>query len=292
MTTELAAPEPDVKPRHLAVLALLGSATSNQVGAALGDLAFARVGPVGVVAVRQLIAAIVLTAVSRPKLTRLTWAQWWPALLLGCVFAVMNLSLYTAISRVGLGLAITLEFIGPLAVALLGARSRRMATCAVGAGVGVVVLVAPGPTTDWIGVALAGTAALCWAAYILLNSVVGLRLPGLQGPAVASCVSGLAYLPVLVSLIAGGRFDVRTGVLCGGVGILSSVVPYATDVMVLRRVPRALFGIIMSLNPVVAAAVGLLLLGQHLSAWQWGAILLIVACDAAAVALPCTRLRP
>lgn len=277
----------------ISVLALLGSAGSNQIGAALGDLAFAQVGPVGVVAVRQLIAAVVLTGVSRPRLRHLSRAQWWPVLLLGGVFAVMNLSLYTSIERIGLGLAITLEFLGPLTLALLGARSRRMVACAVGAGFGVVVLVSPGLTTDWLGVGLAGTAALCWALYILLNGTVGRRLPGLQGPALASCVSAFAYLPILVSLITAGRFDASAGLLCVAVGILSSVVPYATDVMVLRWIPHPLFGVAMSLNPVVAAAAGLLVLGQHLHPWQWGAIVLIVSSDAVAVVIarphPLTR---
>ena len=104
---------------------MLGSAASNQVGAAVGAHAFPTIGPAGVVAVRQFVAAAVLLPVGRPNLRRFTWAQWWPTLLLGLVFATMNLSLYTAIDRVGLGLAVTLEFLGPLAVALGG--SLRLA---------------------------------------------------------------------------------------------------------------------------------------------------------------------
>ncbi|PZE73924.1 DMT family transporter [Curtobacterium sp. MCBD17_019] len=292
MTGEVVTSSGSVKVPGGAVLALLGSAVSNQVGAALGDLAFARVGPPGVVAVRQLIAAISLTALARPNLARMSWGQWWPALSLGGVFAVMNLSLYTAVGRIGLGLAITLEFLGPVTVALVGARSWRVAGCAVGAGAGVVLLVSPGPSTDWIGVALACTAALCWAAYIVLNRVVGSRLPGLQGPAVASCASALASLPILLSLLLTGRFDVSTSVLCTAVGVLSSVVPYATDVVVLRRIPQSLFGIVMSLNPVAAAAVGLIVLGQQLAPWQWGGIVFIVASDAVAVAGSGPRSRP
>jgi inner membrane transporter RhtA len=266
-----------------AVLTLFGSGVSNQAGAALGALAFGAVGPAGVVAVRQLVAAAVLVPVARPNYRRMTWTQWWPALLLGLVFAAMNLLLYSAVARIGLGLSITLEFLGPLAVGLAGGRSRRMLGCALGAGLGVVVLVAPGPSTDWAGIAPAGGAAVCWAGYILLNRVVGRRLAGLRGTAVASSVSAAIYLPVAVVLVLHGRFDSRTLLLCMGTGILSSVIPYAIDVMVLRQMPAAVFGIVMSLNPLLAALAGLIVLGQDLRPWQWPAIALIVAANAGAV---------
>ena len=176
------------RPRTLrsGVATMLLSGLSNQTGAGIGAHAFSAVGPAGVVAVRQLVAAAVLLPAARPALHRMSWAQWWPALLLAAVFAVMNLSLYTAIDRIGLGLAVTLEFLGPLAVALLGSRSRRDVLTAVAAGVGVYVLVLPGPSSDFLGLALAVLAAECWAAYIVLNRVAGSRLPGLQAPAVAT----------------------------------------------------------------------------------------------------------
>ena len=131
---------------------MLGSAASNQVGAAVGAHAFPTIGPAGVVAVRQFVAAAVLLPVARPDLRRLTWSQWWPTVLLGVVFAVMNLSLYTAIDRIGLGLAVTLEVLGPLAVALLGSRTRIDLICALAAGAGVYVLVLPGPSSDFLGI--------------------------------------------------------------------------------------------------------------------------------------------
>jgi inner membrane transporter RhtA len=265
------------------LLALVASGSSNQLGASLGAEAFARVGPVGVVAVRQLVAAIALTSVARPRIRNLSRAQWWPVLVLAGIFGVMNLSLYEAISRIGLGTAITLEFLGPLVVALRGARSGRGVVCVLAVGVGVTVLVSPGPTTDWIGIGLALVAALCWAFYIYVNAVVGRRLPGLSGPALASCVSALAYLPALVLLIHDGRFDSLAWALCIATGILSSVIPYAIDVIVLRHLPAALFGIVMSLNPVLAAAFGLAVLDQRLTWFQWAAILLIVTANVVAV---------
>lgn len=123
--------------RWAGIVAMLTAATSNQTGAAIGAHAFGAIGPVGVVGVRQVVAAAVLLPIARPPLRRLTWAQWWPCLLLGVVFAVMNLGLYTAIDRVGLGLAVTLEFLGPLSIALLGSRGVRESGLAVVAGIGV-----------------------------------------------------------------------------------------------------------------------------------------------------------
>ena len=130
------------------VATMLSSALSNQVGAAVGAHAFGVVGPAGVVAVRQVVAAAVLLPVARPPLRRMTRFQWWPVVLLAVVFGCMNLSLYTAIDRIGLGLAVTLEFLGPLAVALAGSRSRRDLLLAGAAASGVYVLVLPGPSSD------------------------------------------------------------------------------------------------------------------------------------------------
>ena len=121
----------------------------------------------------------------------------------------MNISLYVAIERIGLGLAVTLEFLGPLAVALLGSRARRDVLCGLAAGVGVFVLVMPGPTSDFVGIAIGMASAAGWAAYILLNRVAGQRLPGLQAPAAATLISLVFYLPVAAYLAAQGRSPVR-----------------------------------------------------------------------------------
>jgi inner membrane transporter RhtA len=241
---------------------MLVSGASNQAGAAFGAHAFSTIGPAGVVAVRQLIAAAVLLPTVRPPVRRFTWPQWWPVLLLGLVFAAMNLSLYTAIDRIGLGLAVTLEFLGPLAVALAGTRRLLDLACAVGAGVGVYVLVLPDASTDFVGVGLAMVAAVCWASYILLNRLVGRRLPGLQATAAASGVSALLYLPVAVTLLLAGQFVVGPLVYAVTAGVLSSVVPYALDLAALRTVPARFFGVFMSVHPALAALAGLVILHQ------------------------------
>ena len=262
---------------------MLGSAASNQVGAAVGAHAFPTIGPAGVVAVRQFVAAAVLLPVARPNLRRLTWSQWWPALLLGVVFAVMNLSLYTAIDRIGLGLAVTLEVLGPLAVALIGSRTRIDLVCALAAGLGVYVLVLPGPSSDYPGIGLGLLAAGCWASYIVLNRLLGRRLTGLQAPALATSVSALLYVPVAVVLLAEGRLA-GMGILYAVVaGLLSSVVPYAADLIALRSVPPRFFGLFMSVHPVLAALAGLVLLGQHLRLHEWAGIVIVILVNAAAV---------
>jgi inner membrane transporter RhtA len=262
---------------------MLSSALSNQVGAAVGTHAFATMGPAGVVAVRQLVAAAVLLPVARPPLRRMTWTQWWPVLLLAVVFGVMNISLYTAIDRIGLGLAVTLEFVGPLAVALAASRSRREWLIAVAAAVGVYVLVLPGPSSDYLGVGLGLLAAACWAAYIVLNRLAGARLPGLQAPAVATALCALAYVPVLVLLAAEGRLVSATLGYAVAAGVLASVVPYAADLIALRFVPARFFGVFMSVHPVLAALVGMVLLAQYLRLHEWIGIAVVVLANAAAV---------
>lgn len=275
------------EPRPLrGVTTMLGSALSNQVGAAVGAHAFGAIGPPGVVAVRQVVAAAVLLPVARPPLRRMTWPQWWPVLLLAVVFGCMNLALYTAIDRIGLGLAVTLEFLGPLGVALAASRSRRDLLIAAAVAAGVYVLVLPGPSSDGWGIAVGMAGGACWAAYIVLNRVAGARLPGVQAPAVAAGLCALAYAPVLVLLAVQGRLTAAALGFSVVAGVLSSVVPYAADLTALRYVPPRSFGVFMSVHPVLAAVVGLVLLGQVLDLHEWVGIAVVVLANAAAVALP------
>ncbi len=273
------------------LVTMVASAASNQVGAAVGARAFDAIGPAGVVAVRQFVAAAVLLPVARPNLRRFTWAQWWPTLLLGLVFATMNLSLYTAVDRIGLGLAVTLEFLGPLGVALAGSRTRLDLVCAVGAGLGVYALVLPGGSSDWFGIGAGVLAAVCWAAYIVLNRMLGARLPGLQAPAAATTVSAVVYLPVAVVLVVQGAFTWVSVLFAVGAGVLSSVIPYACDLVALRTVPPRFFGVVMSVHPVFAALAGLVLLGQVLAVHEWAGIVIVVVVNVLAV-VAAQRRRP
>lgn len=262
---------------------MLTSAASVQVGAALGARAFPQIGPSGVVGIRQLVAACVLLPVARPPFRRMTWAQWWPVLLLALVIVTMNLALYTAIERIGLALAITLEFLGPLTLALVASRSVRDLGLGVVAGVGVYVLVLPGPSSDWTGIALALYAACCWIAYILLNKVGGGRLPGVQAPAAATSIAALIYLPVVVSLVVQGRLTALALAYAVAAGLLSSAMPFTLDLIALRRVPPRFFSVFQSAHPVFAALAGLALLGQVLALHEWIGILLVVTVNTIAV---------
>ncbi|MDR6414811.1 EamA family transporter [Pseudarthrobacter sulfonivorans] len=259
---------------------LMASALSNQLGAASGSLAFPVLGPVGVVAVRQLIAAAVLLPLVRPRIRALTRDQWWPVVLLAVVFGTMNLGLYAAIDRIGLGLAVTLEFLGPLAIALLTSRRKSSAVCAVIAGAGVLAITRPEASTDYLGIGLALVAASSWAAYILLNQTVGTRLPGIQGTAAATGISAALFLPVALTVFLMQKPDAFTVLCAVGAGILASVVPYVADLLALRKVPANLFGILMSINPVFAAVIGSVALHEALGLIEWAGIALIVAANA------------
>ncbi|MFJ9210464.1 EamA family transporter [Streptomyces sp. NPDC102264] len=262
---------------------MLGSGLSNQTGASIAALAFPVLGPAGVVAVRQWVAAMVLGAVGRPRLRHFTAAQWRPVLGLALVFAGMNLSLYTAIDRIGLGLAVTLEFLGPLTVALAGSRRRVDLAAAVAAAGAIAVLTRPTPSTDYLGIGLALLAAACWAGYILLNRTVGARLPGLEGSAAAAAISGALYLPV-GAWVLWHHPPTPAALGCAlAAGVLSSAVPFLADLLALRRVPAHFFGVFMSVNPVFAALVGLAVLGQQLDTPAWLAIAVIVTANTAVV---------
>lgn len=269
--------------RRAGVALMLGSGLSNQIGASVAAQAFPAIGPAGVVAIRQWVAAGVLWAVGRPRPRSFTAAQWRPVLALALVFAVMNLSLYAAIERIGLGLAVTLEFCGPLAVALAGSRRRLDALCALAAAAAVVVLARPSPSTDYPGIGLALVAAVCWGSYILLNRAVGRRLPGLEGSATAAVVSGTLYLPVGALTLWRHPPTPATLACALAAGLLSSAVPFLADLLALRRVPAHFFGTVMSANPVFAALIGLVVLHQHLDAAAWTAVFVIVCANTVAV---------
>lgn len=274
------------------VLLALLSSSSTQTGAAVGATAFPAIGPVGVVAVRQLIMTTVLALVGKPRLRTITRRQWPLVLGLGLVFVVMNITIYLAIERIGLGLAITLEFLGPLAVAV--ATSRRLLDLlgALLAAVGVVVLVNPGPSTDLLGISLALVAAAAWGWYVLLNRRIGAELPGVQGTAAASIVSLAVWLPVgVVWFIAHPPplWAIGAAVLCG---MLSSVVPYTADLVALRRISPTLFGTLASLHPVWAALAGIVILRQLLTPQEWLGIALVVVSNIAVTVASMRRTRP
>lgn len=264
----------------------LGSSAIVQSGAAVGAMAFPLIGAVGVVAVRQFVTALALGVAVRPTVRGLSRAQWLPVIAQAVTFGVMNLAVYAAIERIGLGLAITLEFLGPLAVAVVG--SRRVLDClaALVAGAGVVVLAKPGANSDLIGIGLALLAAAAWAAYILLNRTLGQRFQGLQGTALAALLSATLWVPIAAFWFATHWPSTHGLLLAGACGLLTSVVAYSADLLALRRISPAMFGTLDSANPVWAALVGFALLGQEMARHEVVGMLVIVTANLVVTAVP------
>jgi inner membrane transporter RhtA len=269
----------------IAVAMVLGSISSVQCGAALATTLFGRLGPAGTVFLRAAFAALILLAVARRDVLRLRRHELRDVALFGATLAAMNLCFYGAIDRLPLGVAVTFEFSGPLAVAVFGSRRRRDLIWAGLAGAGIVLLSGDfgGESIDLLGAVLALTAGAFWAAYILLSARVGGRSEGLGGLALAMAFSALLLAPV--GLAAGADEMGSAAVLAVGlaVGALSSAFPYALEIEALRRLPNAVFGVMMSLEPAVAALVGFIALGQGLNWSEAVAIALVVAASAGAL---------
>jgi inner membrane transporter RhtA len=254
---------------------------SVQLGAAFATKLFTHLGPAGTVLLRVMFAAIVLCALWRPRLAAHPRADLRLAAVFGLCLALMNLTFYEALDRIHLGTAVTLEFVGPLGVALAGSRSRLDILWALLAACGVVLLGGVA-TTNLAGVLFALGAGAFWAAYILLNARVGRAFRGGEGLAIAMAVGTLPLIPV--GIADAGVNLVHPGLLGVGfaVAMLSSVVPYSLELEALRRIRPHVFGVLMSLEPGMAALAGLVVIGQNLSALDVVAIGLVVTASAGA----------
>ncbi|WP_345764663.1 EamA family transporter [Diaminobutyricibacter sp. McL0608] len=263
---------------------------SINFGSAVAGLLIPIVGAVVVVAVRQVITAIAVLPFYRPKRRELTWRRLWPALALGIVLATMNLSFYEAVGRLGLGIAATIEFLGPFALALVGSRRLLDFACAIVAAAGVVLLTGTAGSIDVLGVVFALIAAASWAGYILLTRRVAVGLPGLEGLSVASVVATAILLPIALIVVDYSKLDLRVIALLVTAGILSSAIPYSLDTFILRRIPPRLYAIITSFGPVIAAIFGVLVLGESFTPVQVAGI--VVVCLAAGVTIATQREHP
>jgi inner membrane transporter RhtA len=257
---------------------VIGAVASVQFGSAIAATLFARTGPGGAVFLRLAFGAIVVVALWRPRVRGRSRRDLLLAALFGLVLASMNFSFYSAIQRIPLGIAVTLEFVGPLAIAIFGSRRWIDVVWVVLAAGGIAAL-AHGQThgLDALGAGLALLAGCLWGAYILVNARVGRAFERGTGLALALCVSLAAMIPV--GVVQGGAhlFEPRSLALGAAVGLLSSAIPYSFEIEALRRIAAPVFGVLMSIEPAMAALAGLIVLGQGLSARAIAGIGLVVA---------------
>jgi threonine/homoserine efflux transporter RhtA len=298
-------PAPRFRPAPPAMLVLTGI-VSVQLGAGLAARLFAELGPAGVAGLRLWLSAlIVAVAGGRPAvravravLTDHAWRDLAVVLAFGVVLGVMNFSIYQSFARIPLGVAVTIEFLGPLAVAVASSHRLLDGAWVVLAAAGVLLLTQGGAgeagsaaragpvlglSTEAAGIAFALVAAGCWALYIVLSRSTGRRFSGSSGLVIAMVVAAAVVTGPAVRA-AGPAFS-QPSLLADGlaIGLLSSVVPYRLELEALRRLPARVFGILMSLEPAVAALIGLALLGEALAARQWLAVaLVVIACGGAA----------
>ncbi|PZF08600.1 EamA family transporter [Curtobacterium sp. MCPF17_011] len=265
-----------------APLLALTAMLSVQIGAAVAKTRFEEVGSVGAATLRLVIAAVVLALVVRPRVRHWTRAQWLAAVLLGLALGGMNLFIYVAFATIPIGVAVTIEFLGPLTLSLAHTRRWRDAGWAALALVGVVLLgVGPSAVGDVGGVVAAVLAAGCWAAYIVMNRRVGAAIPGIDGLAVSMLVAMVVALPFgLRPAVQGVVADPLLLVVFGVVALLSSVLPYALEMSALRRMPTRVFGVLQSLGPAIAALAGLVVLGEALSVLEVVALVCVTAASA------------
>ncbi|MGW9112156.1 EamA family transporter [Microbacterium sp. NPDC055683] len=263
------------------VALIIGSCVSLQFGAALAIQLFPALGSWGVTALRLTIAALILVVAVRPRLGRWTRTQWLAVVGFGLALGAMNGFFYAALERIPLGTAVAIEFLGPLVLAAcltrrgsdfawVGVALAGMALLGVDSAVGADAL-------DPLGVVFALVAAAFWALYIRTSARVGRLVPGLGGLAMALVVASVALLPFGVPAVADVALDPGLLALAIGTAVLASVVPYVLELLALRRLPQRVFGVLLSLEPVIAALAGWLLLSQAMSPLRIAAVALVVA---------------
>lgn len=244
---------------------VLGAILSVQVGAAFAKSLFALTAPTAVAWLRMAVAALIFWAFARPRLRGRTWVEWRVVLGYGVALATMNWAIYQSFARIPIGLAVTIEFLGPLGVAIVGSRRARDLIWVALAALGVTLLGVFPATVDWIGIGFALLAGAAWAGYIVLSGPTGRYWEGVTGVSVGSLVGALVFL--IPGMLAGGASMWQWPVLglAAIVGVMSSVIPYGLEMVARRSIPASVFGILMSLEPAVAALAALLILHEQLS---------------------------
>lgn len=257
----------------------------QELGAAIAVRVFPETGPLGMVMLRLVFSAVLLLAIARPRLAGRTRRDWAAVLAFGVVLAAMNSLFYLAIERLALGVAVTIEVLGPLVLSIVASRRASAWLWAVLALGGVVALGGGGwESLDPLGVVFALAAALTWALYILASARVGRTFERIDGLALAMAVGAVLSLPLGVATAGSALVRIDVLALGAAVAVLSSALPYALELIALRRISASVFGILMSASPAIAALVGLAVLGQQLSWPQIVGIVLVIAASAGAVA--------
>ena len=268
-----------LRPAGPAVFMVLGSCASLQVGGALATRLFPVAGSAGATFLRLGLAAAVLLAVARPALRAWHKDQWRAVLVLGVTLAGMNGFFYAAIARIPLGIAVTIEFLGPLTLAAVLSRRARDVIWVVLAASGVLALGWTGDAAaglDPLGVVYVLIAAVFWALYIQASARAGAAVAGQGGLAAAMTVGALILLPIGLDGAARALTSPEMVLLALGTGLLASVIPYTLEMAALRRLPQRAFGILLSLEPALAALAGWLLLAQNLSLKTAAAVTVVV----------------
>lgn len=265
-----------------AVWLILGSIVSVQIGAAIAKGLFGTVSPTAMVWLRLTSAAVVMLVIGRPRPRGHSRGDWLVALGLGVCLTATNWLFYHSFALIPLGIAVTVEFLGPLAIAVIGSKRPRDLLWVVLAGVGVALLGFEPAGINLLGVAFALLAGAGWAGYILLSAQTGGRWPGLSGLAVAGVVGAVLLAPAAIVGTGERLLQPRILLLGLAVGLLSSVVPYSLELIALRRMPKRVFGILMSLEPAAAALAAMLLLGEFLRPVQWVAVGCVVGASVGA----------
>ncbi len=265
--------------RRTAPLLVLAGVVSVQFGGALAATLVPRIGATGSVLLRLLFATVILYAVARPSWRGRSRPDLVTVVLFGLALAAMNTAFYASLAHLPIGVAVTIEFLGPLTLAAVLSRRPRDLVAVLAAGLGVALVSGAfddaWDSFDKVGIAFAAFAGAMWAAYIVLSQRTGRAFPGLDGLALALVVSTVAVAPLGLSTVGSWTWrDVGVGL---GIAVLSSVLPYSLELVALRHLAQRVFGILLSLEPAVAALAGFIVLGQVLGAQQLVGMALVVA---------------